>query len=227
MDARSTPLRRAAAGSLLIAIPLLIAGCSLVIGGIRTFMGDPMLDSSFKRKTNVDLAGEGKTVVVLCSVPNAISSHYPSVSRDVLSGVTRNLKRETIKVVDDNRVLDWIDTHGFPEGREDIARADFTEKADYVIHVELQEFTHRADKSPDMFQGRVVGMVHAYKIIDVDDRRDAAEVFTSEIRLVHPKYNPISASQMKGEAFQRKFVKRLTTRLAEMFYDHRAAMEVR
>lgn len=227
MDARSTPLRRLAAGLTAIAIPLLFAGCSLVISGIRSFMGDPQLESSFKRQTHVDLAGQGKRVAVLCEVPYAISGHYPSLGQDVVTGVTRDLKREGIRVVDENRVLDWLDTHGFPEGRDEIAATDFAKKADYVILIELQEFTHRADNSPDMFQGKVVGIVHGYKIADAHERRSAYEVFTSEFRLVHPTYTPMEASQTKGDTFLRNFIARLTRQLGELFYDHPASTEIR
>jgi len=190
----------------------------------KALFGDPKVAALFRTRTRVDLAGQNKTVVVFCSVPYAVSDRYSSVQSDILEAVTRRLKREGIQVVDSNKVLNWLDDHnGVWNDPDEVAQAF---EADYIIHIDLDEFTHRAENSPNMYQGRANGTVHAYEIQEVRDVKIATSVFSEPYRSVYPPHHPKPRSQASGKMFLRQYVAQISEELAQMFYDHRPGANI-
>jgi len=197
-----------------------LAGCSLVTMAGKAIFGDPVLTCSFKQVTKVDLVDSKKSVLVLCTVPESVSSQYPAINQRILEGVTRNLKREGVRVVNANKVLTWLDDRNGVWGSADELAADFD--ADYVIHIELTDFTHRAENSPGLYQGKTLGEVHAYRVVKRGGTKRAESVFVNEYRSDYPPNNPISANQASAKIFLEKYIARISTELAQMFYDHHA-----
>src|SRR5690606_36217545 len=105
-------LRRCAAGLALVLLAAGLPGSSLVTMAGKMIFGDPVMPCAFTNMTRVDLAKEGKTVVVVCSTPEAVKSDFPSLNIDLLDGVARQLNRREIKVVSPDDVAAWMDDNG-------------------------------------------------------------------------------------------------------------------
>lgn len=198
---------------------LLLAGCSMVVMTQRMLFGDPLIPCAFKNITGVDLANSQKKVVVICTVPAAVENQYPSISSDILESVTLRLKREGVRVVSADKVHDWFEeNNGTFAGMDSLAEAF---DADYAIHIELVEFTHRADNSPNMLQGNTRGYVRAYRLAKKGRRRVAREIYTDEdFRSTFPEHNPIPGNQRSSNQFLLEYTKRISTLLAQKFHDY-------
>lgn len=197
-----------------------LAGCSLFTMAGKMFFGDPVLTCSFKQVTRIDLVDSKKPVLVLCTVPESVNSRYPAINQRILEAVTRKLKREGIAVVNANHVLTWLDDRNGVWGSPDELAEGFD--ASYIIHIDLTEFTHRAENSPGMYQGKTMGEVHAYKVVKQGDVKHARPIFSDAYRSDYPPNNPISRSQASGKIFLENYIARISTELAWTFYDHPA-----
>jgi len=226
---RKLPHRRSSASAARAAIAAAavitaaLSGCSLFTIAGKVFFGDPTMECAFKKVTSVDLKESKEPVLVLCTVPESVSSQYPAINQRILEAVTRELKREDIRVVNSNEVLTWLDDRNGVWDSPDELAAGFDAK--YIIHIELTDFTHRAENSPGMYQGRTMGEIHAYKVVKVGKKKHARPIFSDSYRSDYPPQNPISANQASGKIFLEKYVKRISSELAQMFYDHRLGDE--
>ena len=195
-----------------------IAGCSLFVMTGKAIFGDPKVTSLFRKQTRVDLTKAKKKVVVICSFPEAARAEYSGVAADIVLGVTLRLKREGIPVVRSSKVADFLDeNNGVFDDMDELAEAF---DADYIIHIDLTEFTHRADNSPGMYQGRTIGNVSAYRIVKQNGVKEARDIFSQEFKSVYPPHNPISVSRKSERTFLSDYIRRISTELAQLFYDH-------
>lgn len=198
---------------------LFLGGCSLVVMTQKMLFGDPKVSCIFKTRTGVDLVRNQKKVVVICTVPHAVENQYPSVASDILESVTLELKRNDVKVVSPSKVQEWFDdNNGLWNGITDAARSF---DADFVIHIKLSVFTHKADKSAQMLQGVTHGMVHAYRVTRIGERVRTEEIYTDEdFSSTYPPHNPTPVTQISSDQFLRKYIERISSQLAKHFYDH-------
>jgi hypothetical protein len=195
-----------------------LGGCSLGVMFNKMILGNPTLECSFKQVTHVDLVESKDSVIVLCTVPESVNSRYPAINQRILEAVTRRLKREGVRVVDANRVLTWLDDRNGVWGSADDLAADFD--AAYIIHIDLTDFTHKAENSPGMYQGKTMGEIHAYKVVKRGGTKHAESVFSNAYRSDYPPNNPIMRNEASAAIFLEKYITRISTELAEMFYDH-------
>ena len=196
-----------------------LAGCSLFVMAGKMFFGNPTISCAFTQQTHISLAGDNKKVVVLCTFPESTRGDYSSIGSDIVEKVTLRLKREGIIVIKAKKVYDWLDDrNGVWDDPDELADAF---DADYIIHIDLDEFSHRADHSPGMYQGRTLGNVYAYQITEDEDGDKRADMkFSSEFKSVFPPNNPVSINKKSENTFLREYVDRISTQISQMFYDY-------
>eukprot|EP00913_Durusdinium_trenchii_P008985 g8451.t1 len=159
-----------------------LAGCSLAVMTGKMLTGDPLTVCPFTQRTGVDLAKHKKKVLVYCSFPEAARADYSSVSANIVESVALQLKREGVEIVKPGEVTAWIgDRGGIVDDRDELAEAF---QPDYIIHIDLDEFTHRSDNSPNMYQGRALGHIYAYRVVKRKDMVSAEEEFGSDFKSV-------------------------------------------
>lgn len=199
-------------------------GCSLFVMAGKMFFGDPAATSAFTQSTRVDLAKEGKRILVVCSTPDAVKTKFPSVDFDLLDGVTRRIKVRGIKVVDPDDVATWLDDHG---GRwNDIAELGEHFHADYVVHMDLSKFTCQEENSPTLLRGQSEGRIHVYRISDGPSGKQTSEVMDHEFTFSYPLDYPVSIEKKSSKLFMQEYIDRVCTKLAQMFYDHPLSEEI-
>jgi hypothetical protein len=216
-------LRRTVALLVIAGVVTLLSGCSLFVMAGKMILGDPKVTSAFKQQTRVDLAKEQKRVLVVCTTPAALTPEAASIRYELLDLLTRRLKRAGIVLIDSNRVANWMDRNGgFFDHPSELA-ADF--ETDYIVHVDVERFTTREDNSPNLFRGTMSGSVLAYAVTsDASGSKSAHRVFSGLFNSNYPQHSPIAAADVSSErAFVRQCVDRLSTQIAQMFYDHPAS----
>lgn len=190
----------------------------------KMLFGDPMLNAEFTRSTGTDLVKDAKTVLVIASAPSAVKSQYPSLELDVQDGLTRRLKREGIQVIPPDEVSSWLDDRGgyFDDVNELVPAFE----ADFIIHVEIDHFTHHEDNSPKLYRGQARGEISAYKVSEYGGQKRALSVFNREFTSVHPKNYAISTDDKSAVVFQKEYLDQVCQDLALRFYRHRLSEEV-
>ena len=214
---------RAAVLWLVAALAPVLSGCSLFVMAGKMILGDPKITSAFKQQTRVDLAKEQKRVLVVCTTPAALTAEAASVRYELLDLLTRRLKRAGIVLIDSNRVASWMDRNGGFFDHPSELSADF--ETDYIVHVDVERFTTREDNSPNLFRGTMSGSVLAYAVTsDGSGSKSVHRVFSGMFNSNYPQHSPIAAADVSSErAFVRQCVDRLSTQIAQMFYDHPAS----
>ena len=201
-----------------------LPGCSLFVMAGKMVFGDPQAPSAFKQSTRIDLAKEGHRILIVCSTPDAVKTHFPSVDFDLLEGVTRRLKVRGVKVVDPDQVASWLDDHG---GRwNDVAELAEKFHTDFVVHLDISKFTCQEDNSPTLLRGQSEGRVHVYRVADGPSGKLVSEVMDHEFTSTYPAGYPVSVEKKSSRLFTQEYLDRVCTKLAQIFYDHPLSEEI-
>lgn len=195
-------------------------GCSkMIVGTGKLLFGDPKTPSEFTVLTKEDLTKGLRTVLVVCSTPEAVEEDVASLSLDIIDGVTRRLKLQGVKTISPDRVCDWLDDQGgIVSDPQDLAKEFET---DYIAWIDVTSFRLHEPNSPKLLRGATTGSIRVYKVDEFQNRRMAQRVYEREFSLTYPQHQPISQQQRGVEVFHKDYVKQLCDMLAERFYDHR------
>ena len=204
-----------------------LAGCSLFVMGQKMLFGDPVQKAEFTTFTHVDLTKGKHRLMIVCSAPSAVDTDLSTLKLDVIDGVTRRLKREGVAVVDPDKVATWLDDHGgMPADPGQLVQGKDFRDVDYIAWIEIESFQVHEDHSSDLLRGKARGLLHVYRVSELDGQRLTSAVFTKEFTTVYPPHAPISAVTLSPEIFRRAFTHRLPDQLAHKFYDHQAGWDI-
>jgi hypothetical protein len=105
------PLIQRAARALLAALLIgSLSGCQIVVGVLQIAQGFPKTTCDFTKFTHGrKLTEKSKRVVILSSSVDSARVEVPSLDIDIISEVSRRLKINNVKVVDEHKVANWID----------------------------------------------------------------------------------------------------------------------
>lgn len=195
-------------------------GCSkMLVGSGKLLFGDPKLPSEFTTLTKVDLTKGSKTVLVVCSTPEGVEDEVSTLKLDLIDGVTRRMKLQGVRIINPDRVVDWMDEHdGNFSDPQELAR-DFD--TDYIAWIDVQAYTLHEPNSPRLLRGQTTGFIRVYKVDEQNGQRVTLRIYEREFALIYPQHQPISDQGRGIEVFQKDYMKHLCDLLAERFYDHR------
>lgn len=215
---------RAVWGGVLLGVVLLSSsGCIRVmaIAG-KMFIGDPKAESKFGGTTGVDLEKQKDGIILHCSAPLSVLDKSEDLPSDVESELIRRMKLKHMPIIDQNRVVDALDSHG---GRYDTqVLMNELPDAKYLFEIKIERYEIREPNTPSMYHGRCAGTILGYEIEGGGKESDGgprrmAQVFEQQFDVDYPDGHPIPAEQMSESSFRKKFVNELTKRLGTMFYD--------
>lgn len=215
--------RRFALAALLALATLTLphAGCvNTIVMASKLLKGDPTVKSPFEQITGVSLAGGKQQVVFVCTAPAALADEYDTLQDDVQEEVARRMRLRDIRVAEPDRVNTALQKTG---GRFDggaLARA--LPDATYLLHVDIEHFSHREDSSPNLYRGRAHGSVFAYEVRRTQGSASppvVAQVFLKGFKTEFPTSHPISRDEMPETVFRRRFLDGLSDVIGRTFYD--------
>ena len=201
-----------------------VSGCSLGVMAGKMLFGDPLRTCEFTSRTKVDLTEGKDKVLVICSTPESIRSDYPSLNYDLLEQVTYGLRRHDVKVMDTDDVATWLDDNGGVWNDIDELAENFD--ADYIIHIDIDEFDYREPNSPNLLRGKAFGNVSAYEVEEVDGIKRALEVFASEYTSEYPSHLPVSIESESPTVFRKKYLDRIAHQIGRFFYNYRTGADI-
>jgi len=195
-------------------------GCSkILLGGGKVLFGDPKIDSEFTKLTKVDLCKGDKTVLVVCSTPESVDADNSSLRLDLIDGVTHRMKLNGVKIINPNRVADWLESRDSSVPDLQQLAQDF--ETDYIAWIEIQTFTLREPNSQNLLRGQTSGFIRVARIEDFSGQRRAMMAYTREFAMTYPEHQPVSETGRSAIVFHKEYVARLCDLLAERFYNHR------
>ena len=216
-----------------------LSGCSLGVMIGRVIFGDPLIVCEFQQYTGIKLPKSEKRVLILCTAPHTVRSNVSSIDVELLDGVARRLKVKKVDVVDPDRVATWLDDHGGMVDEEEFPELAKEMKANYIIHIELDEFDYKEENSPNLLRGRTTANLFAYEVHKLSTQQDAEnqqaksesendlshyqvqQIFTKEFVSVYPISHPKSLDQMSEKTFLKQYVDVLSLQLARVFHSYR------
>jgi hypothetical protein len=166
---------------------------------------------------------KGKMTAVVCrplvELQYSSSDAATLLAREVGSRMVQRGKK--IRVVNAQKVEEWTDEHDWDK----FAEVGKALKADYVVGIELEEFSLYQGQT--LFQGRAT--VHV-TVHDVND--DGKAVYEKRLdRIVYPPNSGVSTTDKTEAQFRREFTAFVAERIGRCFYpfDHRddAALDSR
>ena len=211
------PLLRSLVVLGLAVLVLTTPGCSLGVMAGKMLFGNPRLSSEFSMATGVDLVDSKQTVVVIARVPSYLSGDLATLEPDLITGVTDQLRRESIEVTSSEEVIDWIDERG---SSDSVAAAAEKFGTDYVIRIDLARFENLEQKSSWLHRGRSVGTISAHKIETIDGKKVPWMVFERGFDERHPRRQPVPVGEVSRTVFARRHLDQLTADIARKFHAH-------
>lgn len=192
-----------------------LAGCSLFVMGGQMLLGRPTIPAAFTEFTKKSLGDKGTKTVVICKAPLGSDRQTAALDHELQAEISRRLKQHDIEVVNSGTVLSWIDDNGGEWGTPSELFDEFDE-ADFLIVVDVNEFSYLEKNSPGFYRGRSQIEVSVFENDDYD-----AKIFTHTIDSQYPEHNPEIADRVNPHAFRKRYVDHLSRRIARLFYDYR------
>lgn len=216
------PLKRCVVSLAIASAVWTIGGCSLGVMAGKMLFGDPTQAAPFRTVTDVDLAEGDKSVLIVATTPQTARQIDPGLDLVVAERVSRTLRGKGVKVYPSKKVLNWVDNRGGHWGTPDEVAAAFPD-ADYIVEIDIDQFSHLEESSPDLYRGRAVGNVRAYEVVEMGGEKAASPCFSREFTCTFPSMFPKQAHQISERTFKEEFTNRVCAEIAHLFYDHKAS----
>lgn len=206
------------------AIGMNVSGCSLFLMTQKMLFGDPLTTAEFTTFTHVDLSKGKHRLLVVCETPASVDADISTLKFDIIDGVTRQLKREGVSVIEPNKVADWLDEHGgLPSDPTELAHYF---DADYIAWIDIDEFRYREDGNAALLRGKALGTIRVFRVAMLDEQRMTSSVYAKEFTSTYPAHAPISEVNHSADIFRREFTHRVSDEIAHKFYNHRPGWDI-
>jgi hypothetical protein len=192
----------------------LTVGCNIISVPFVLFAPDPT------KKIPAEFAKiEGKRVLILVWAEQATLYEYPHVQLESATHI-RYFLREKFKDLD---VVSPTEVERYMQGHPDWstehpARLGRQFKADFVMMVELMEFSTREPGSPGLFRGRVRARVTVYDLSFGEEQPNGISLKPAEA--VYPPDKPIGVLRADDRTIRAETYKEFGRNVAQKFYEH-------
>jgi hypothetical protein len=229
MDQAQRPAKHTAAAVNGIRWAALLLG-AIVLSGCQPIMmlgyligGPPTVEPDFHRKTKKEsLSAKGKITLVYCYAPKELKWDNESVDYDLAKHVAYQLLNNKIKVVDPDRVYAWLDKNPRWNKPSEIGAA--FKNADYIIHIDLMDYSLFEAGSNFLNRGRANCIVNVIKMDS--DRKDGEVIYTHAIQSNFPINGPVDSSAMPQSEFKKRYLSFLSDQIGRLFYPTETGQDV-
>ncbi len=192
-----------------------LAGCSLFVMAGTMLAGRPMIPSAFDEFTKKSLADKGVKTVVLCKAPHGSDGQAAALDQELQAEISRRLRQHDIDVIRSHKVAHWIDDNGGEWGGPEELFKQFPE-ADFLVQVEVEDFSYLEKNSPGLYRGRSHLEVSVF-----ENKEYISKIYSNPVESVYPLRHEVMADRVSPASFRKRYVDHLSTRIARMFYKHR------
>jgi hypothetical protein len=178
---------------------------------------------------------EGKKVVILSTAAPSALADFQSIDRDLNRELVSIFRAgvKKLEIVDTKKVYDWVEAHPTWSDCGEIAKAF---EADYVVFFEIQGFSVRDPRSPQMLEGnaevnfRVTEFAHPKKDNGKPNTaapKEANQVYEDAVKTTFPKNNPVLIDTgVSPFSFKAKFLKLVANEISWHFLGHNPGDEI-
>jgi hypothetical protein len=221
----SLPVRRALMRgmTLLIAAALCLplSGCSYVLFLGYLIGGPPSVEPAFDAETKECMTDKDITVAVICFAPKDVKYGFEKIDEELAKYVTFRLHEHKIKVINPDQVKAWLDANKDWDKPEEIGAAF---KTNYVIYIDLNEFTLYEEGSATLYRGRSEAIVSVWKMDE--DFETADKIFSKEKISKFPTTRPESSTETTYSNFKARYLSRLSDEIGRFFYEYYLSDEI-
>jgi hypothetical protein len=205
-----------ARASLALAACLLISGCvnTLAIAS-KVFLGDPKQVNSLQMATGTSLVKSDKTVLTYCTVASEVSDEFGALASDVQEELIQRFKKNHIAALPPDTGLKEIENLGRFEPEQ---LGQELQGVDYILHIEIDNFTLDEANSPDLYHCRSHGTISCYEVRVTEGNKSVVQVLGQEFVSEYPSH-PQPKEQSSANVFYQRSVDRIADSLGGTLYD--------
>jgi hypothetical protein len=196
---------------------LLVAACATFAGCAQALLTGAYLIKG------VATPGEfqelkGSTTAIVCRPLVELQYSSSSAAEQLASNVGMLMKQKIRKltIVSPQKIEQWTDEHDW----EDFADIGKAVKADYVVGIEIEEFSLYSGQT--IYQGKA-----RLRVVVNDMKKKGEKVYEKHLpQIVYPPNGGIPTSEKSEEDFRRQFTALVAEQVGRIFYgfDHRDDM---
>lgn len=189
-------------------------GSNLILLLAYLIGGPPVIEPDFQKKTGKSL--ENVSIAVRCVPAEGVKLDDKSICDRIAKWLAIRLTQKNLRVADSDAVAGWVKRHAEERGVIGLAAAV---EADFVIVVEVNEFTlHHAEKKQD-FQGLFQGSISVHEIAkNSKGKRVAARaIYNCDRTGRYPIEAPLPGNMHTEKDFEKKFVLEVSGDLQAIF----------
>lgn len=175
--------------------------------------GPPTIEPEFDKATKTSLSDGKARVAVVCYAPNEVRLQYDSVDQHLGTMVSNRLAKNKVLVIDPGAIQAWIDKNGNDWDRPTEIGAAL--EADYVIYLEIGDFSLFEKDSSTLYRGRSTIEVTVHKM----DGEDGDEIFTKTLESIYPTHTPTASQDVSFPDFRNNYMLRLSEQVGWLFYE--------
>ncbi len=208
-------LCRSALGQLLLLVLMagVLTGCNYFLLAGLLIGGPPSIEPDFDRDTGLSMIDKDATVAVVCYAPRDVKWDFANIDHDLAKRVAHRMFEKKIKVINPDRIRDWIDRNPDWDSPDEIGAAF---GATYVVHIEVNKFSLYEKNSSDLFRGRSDVLVNVWQM----DGETGEQIFTTDLESIYPRAVVRSAYDTKYTTFKREYMDLLSDDIGKLFYEH-------
>lgn len=197
------------------------SGCNVVLLLGYLIGGPPSIEPDYNKQTGDSLAGKNKTVLVLCYAPTELKWDNDAIDFELAKHVAYRLNQNKIKVIDPDRVYAWLDKNNNWHKAAEVGKQF---KVDYVIHIDMKEYSLFEEHSSDLYRGRADAIISVIKMDE--DKKDGNVVYTKQKVSRFPTKTPVSAYEFSYDAFKKRYLSELSNEIGVLFYESFAGDDI-
>jgi hypothetical protein len=186
----------------------------------RVLFGDTMVMSAFEQRTGVSLCQGDQQVAFVCTAPPSARPEFGAFQVELQDEVLLQFKMSGVRVHPASEVAAALGDTGGAFDRDALAR--LLPGVHYIIHLDVERFSHTEPASPNLLRGRAAGIVYAYEVHRADSdasRPRVLQVFFQEFDAEYPSSHPVSTDQTSQRVFHRRFLEHLAKAVSRIFCD--------
>jgi hypothetical protein len=218
-----TPPNRHSLLLMVLAVGLLCltaSGCNYIVVFGYLLGGPPSVEPLFEKETKESMSGKDIKVCVVCFAPNEIKYNFENIDFEVATYVSHRLHTHKIVVISPDRIKGWLEENKDWDRPEEIG-AYF--KTDYVISIDMNEFSLYEEGSAELYRGRAEAIVSVWKM---EDDGHAERIFTKEKISKYPLHMAVDSAEKTYQTFKGEFLSRLSEEIGRFFYEYEVADEI-
>jgi len=211
----SRRVRRGFGFALLALLTILGAGCLKQILFLGYLIGGPpSIEPDFEVQTKKSFTDYDVTVAVVCYAPERLKWDFVDVDKNIAKYVSHRLNQHKVKVINPDRVQQWLDENGDWDTADEIGAAF---KTTYVVDININDYSLYEKGSQTLFRGRAEVFVTVW---EMNEDGTGEPIYRKEIKSIWPLAAPRSTSDVTYVRFRMLYLQRLSERIGRLFYEY-------